>query len=84
MLAEVVMSDVKLTPMQIQILRNIRDHGNAYRGFSGMSARGGATRSLMSLAQKGLVNGYEATMTDAGREALQAVEERIRANNTRR
>jgi DNA-binding MarR family transcriptional regulator len=77
------MSDVKLTPTQLQILRNIRDHGDAFRGFSGMAAYGGVTRSLMSLAQKGLVDGYEATMTDAGREALDAIEERIRARQRR-
>ena len=72
--------DVKLTPTQLQILRNIRDHDDAGRGFSGgMSQSGGVMRSLMSLWGKGLVDSRTGKLTEAGAEALQAVEDRIRA-----
>jgi hypothetical protein len=74
------MSDVKLTPTQLQILRNIRDFDDPFKGFSGMAASGGAMRSLQSLFRKGLVEGYE-QLSEAGRAALEAVEERIRGRN---
>lgn len=71
------MTDVKLTRTQILVLRNIRDHGfHAATGFNGMSARGGAVKSVDSLRRRGLVEGPHRgeNLTEEGKEVLAAVE----------
>lgn len=68
---------MKLTPTQILVLRNIRDHGfHAATGFNGMSERGGAVKSVDSLRRRGLVDGPHRSehLTEDGKEVLAAIE----------
>jgi hypothetical protein len=62
----------KLTHAQADMLRNIRDHGDPYRGIHGMSASGGASQTIASLVRRELIDAG-AELTIAGRELIDKV-----------
>jgi hypothetical protein len=62
----------KLTPKQIQWLRDVRDRKNPLDRFNGRSQNGGATIIHASLMKRGLIefNMIGVVLTDAGKAAL--------------
>lgn len=62
----------KLTETQLKILRNLRDYPDREPLFSfhGMAQRGGASRALYKLVDKGLVGKGMLSLTEAGEQAL--------------
>lgn len=68
----------KLSPVQVRILRNIRDYGfHAALGFHGMSERGGAYQSVMAMRRRGYVEGPHRAehLTEEGKQVLQQIED---------
>jgi hypothetical protein len=69
----------RLTPAQRRTLANIRDHGDASRGVSGMSAHGGFSQTVAALVRRGFIvipttGPYQ--LSETGEIALQAAEAR--------
>ena len=70
----------KLSDSQIRMLSNVRDHGDPFRGVSGLSASGGATGTLVSLIRRDLLQRVcvndkpEWQLTPAGLTAITSVQ----------
>lgn len=71
----------KVTDLQVQILRDARDHADPLRFVFGFQERGGATLSLQSLQRRGLIRGN--TITEAGRKIIDEIEPPLLSSKVR-